>query len=223
MAAYEAPGRSDDWFTPGYIFEALGERFDLDVAAPVEGPRYVPADRWLWENGATAPWHGFIWMNPPFGHMKTKRIWLDRFFAHPGGGIALCPDRTSAPWWHEFAPKASAILFMNGKVKFERPDGSIGKSPGTGTALLANGERAKAALLRSGLGHVMVSAWRHDEDQAGRALQGGHDDVSLVDEAALLVERPPEPLAGDLRRTAENAVASARPMVEPILEADGVA
>ena len=44
----------------------------------------------------------------------------------------------------------------------------------------------------------MVSAWRHDEDQAGRALQGGHDDVSLVDEAALLVEPPPEPLTGDL-------------------------
>ena len=69
----------------------------------------------------------------------------------------------------------------------------------------------------------MVSAWRHDEDHAGRALQGGHDDVSLVDEAALLVEPLPEPLTGDLRRMAENAVASARPMVEPILKADGVA
>ena len=78
-------------------------------------------------------------------------------------------------------------------------------------------------MLRSGLGHVMVSAWRHDEDYAARALQGGHDTVSLVDEAALLVERLPNPLAGNLRRTAENAVTSARPMVEPMLKADGVA
>ena len=30
--------------------------------------------------------------------------------------------------------RSGAILFMNGKVEFERADGRIGKSPGTGTA-----------------------------------------------------------------------------------------
>ena len=158
MAAYEAAGQSDDWFTPPYLFDALGEVFDLDVAAPPEGPRYVPCDRWLHQGGETAQWSGFVWMNPPFTNQRGKRIWLNRFFAHPGGGIALVPDRTSAPWWQEFAPRASAVLFMNGKIKFERPDGFIGESPGTGTTLFANGERAKAALMRSGLGYVTVTA-----------------------------------------------------------------
>ena len=37
MGAYERPGESDEWYTPAYIFDALGERFDLDVAAPPAG------------------------------------------------------------------------------------------------------------------------------------------------------------------------------------------
>lgn len=84
--------KSDDWYTPAYVFDALGVRFDLDVAAPVEGPRYVPADRWHWERGLEANWNGFVWMNPPFGHQSTKEAWLAKFIAHRNG-IALMPDR----------------------------------------------------------------------------------------------------------------------------------
>ncbi len=158
MAAYENIGQSDDWHTPAYILEALGLRFDLDVAAPPEGPRYVPADRWLWQNGESSPWHGLTWCNPPFMHQSGKRIWIKRFFDHIDGGILLLPDRTSAPWWQEAAPRATAILFVTPKIKFEKGDGSIGKSPGTGTCLFAHGERAAAALLRSKLGYVMAAA-----------------------------------------------------------------
>lgn len=153
MAAYEAAGETDDWYTPRYIFDALGERFDLDVAAPTDGPRHVPTSAWYSANALTLPWRGFVWMNPPFGHQSTKRKWLTKFFAH-GHGVALVPDRTSAPWFQEFAPKADAILWVSPKIKFERPDGTLGESPGTGTALFAAGERAKRALLRSGLGFV---------------------------------------------------------------------
>ena len=157
MAAYEATGETDEWYTPRYIFDALGERFDLCVAAPPEGPRHVPADRWYSEDSLARLWSGFVWMNPPFGHMKTKREWLAKFFAH-GNGIALVPDRTSAPWFQEYGPKADAILWVAPKIKFERPDGSRGEWPGTGTALFACGERAVRALKRSGLGFVTKPA-----------------------------------------------------------------
>ena len=159
MSAYEAVGKSDEWFTPRYVFDALGERFDLDVAAPVNGPRHVPADRWFWCGGQIEPWFGFVWMNPPFGHQSTKRVWLGRFFDH-GNGIALVPDRTSAPWFQEFAPRATtSILWVSPKIKFERPDGTLGEQPGSGTSLLAAGERAHAALLRaSSLGFATVPA-----------------------------------------------------------------
>lgn len=153
MAAYEAAGETDEWFTPRYIFDALGERFDLDVACPQEGPRHVPASEYFFHDGLDESWFGFVWMNPPFGHQKTKRAWLKKFFEH-GNGIALAPDRTSAPWFQEYGPMADAILWVSPKIKFERPDGSRGEWPGTGTALFALGRRAKVALLRSGLGFV---------------------------------------------------------------------
>ena len=148
MAKYEKAGESDDWYTPRYIFDALGERFDIDVSAPPEGPRHVPCRRWFSERSLEMHWQGFVWMNPPFGHQRTKIAWLKKFFEH-GNGIALVPDRTSAPWFQQFAPRADGILWVAPKIKFERPDGTLGESPGTGTALLAAGDRALQALLRA--------------------------------------------------------------------------
>lgn len=51
MSYWEAIGQSNDWFTPPEIFEAIGEKFDLDVAAPNDGPLYVPCPGWLSTNG----------------------------------------------------------------------------------------------------------------------------------------------------------------------------
>jgi len=156
MAAYENHGESDEWYTPLWVFDALKVSFDLDVAAPFEGPRHVPAKRWFSQNALSFKWDGFVWMNPPFGNMVTKRAWLSKFFDH-GDGIALLPDRTSAPWWQEAAVRSSAVLFVAGKIKFEKPDGTIGKSPGTGTCLFAAGARAREVLVSSGLGFVHVA------------------------------------------------------------------
>lgn len=152
MSSWEpCRGASDEWFTPRHVFDALAEEFDLDVAAPCIR-RHVPARCWLTQTDdglRYAPyWHGFIWMNPPFGGRMGLVPWLQAFFGH-GHGIALTPDRTSAPWWQDAALRADAVLFTRGKVKFERPDGSIGRSPGSGVTLWAAGARAKAALHRA--------------------------------------------------------------------------
>ena len=168
MAAYEAPGETDEWYTPAYIFEALGERFDLDVAAPKGGPRHVPCDVWYSERALERTWRGFVWMNPPFGHQAEKRRWLAKFFEH-GHGIALMPDRSSAPWFQEFGPRANALLWLSPKVKFERPDGSIGTSPGTGTVLMAAGERAVRAFHRAAsLGMITLPAGAWPESAAAK-------------------------------------------------------
>jgi len=140
--------KSDYWFTPPVIFGALGETFDLDVAAPPEGPRHVPARRYFSKLSLERRWNGFVWMNPPYGHQSSKRLWLGKFFRH-GNGIALMPDRTSAPWWQEFAPMAHCLLFISPKIQFERPDGSVGEQPGNGTTLFAAGPRAVDALVRA--------------------------------------------------------------------------
>jgi hypothetical protein len=141
-------GASDEWFTPRYIFDALGETFDLDVAHPTEAKHcHVPAIHYFSRGALETPWFGFVWMNPPFGGRNSLGPWMDRFFAH-GNGIALTPDRTSAPWFRNAWRKADTVLFTP-KVKFIRPDGSIGRQPGTGTALWAAGCRAEEALARA--------------------------------------------------------------------------
>jgi len=151
-------GASDEWYTPKYIFDAMGARFTLDVAAPEGGAPHVPAIDHITkaQNGLEMPWEGFVWMNPPFGGRNGLVPWLDRFFAH-GDGIALTTDRTSAPWWQDAARRSDLILFTAGKVKFERPDGSIGNAPGNGTTLFAVGDCAIWALHRAavnGLGFL---------------------------------------------------------------------
>jgi hypothetical protein len=162
MSAWEpCTGGSDEWYTPAYIFTALGETFDMDVAAPPVR-LHCPCRMWLTaqDDGLKYapfwPERDFIWMNAPFGGRNGLEPWLDAFFAH-GNGIALTPDRTSAPWWQDAADRADAILLTRGKPRFIRPDGSEGKSPGSGVTLWAAGPRAVAALSRA---ESLGSVWR---------------------------------------------------------------
>lgn len=142
---FGAPGASNEWYTPKYIFDALGCTFDMDVANAAIGGTHVPCKRSIGSDSLDAEWTGFIWMNAPFGGRNGLVPWLDKFFEH-GDGIALVPDRTSAPWFQDALGRSDTALFIAGKVKFERPDGSIGKSPGDGTVLLAVGFYAERAL-----------------------------------------------------------------------------
>lgn len=159
MALHEqSVGASDEWYTPPHVFNALGCSFDVDVASPGKAATpWIPAVQFITAESLNEHWRGFVWMNAPFGARNGLVPWLAKFVLH-GNGIALTPDRTSAPWWQEFAPKAELILFVAPKIKFIDPTGAAGKSPAQGTSLLAIGARAREALRRaaaSGLGIVM--------------------------------------------------------------------
>ncbi len=169
MSHWEAPGASDEWFTPKYIFDALGCEFDLDVAAPAGGGDCVPAKLCYTRRGLSDEWFGFVWMNPPFGGRNGLAPWLAKFIAH-GNGIALVPDRTSAPWFQDAFPKMDAVLFTR-KIRFIRPDGSEGKSPSNGTALMALGTQGVVALRRAadrGLGILCEPLNHGGDDHANR-------------------------------------------------------
>lgn len=162
MSAWETTGQSDEWRTPKYVFDAMRTPFDMDVAA-AERNDHVPAEYVIRraEDGLRADWHGFVWMNPPFGGRNGIRPWLEKFRAHDDG-VCLTPDRTSAPWWQWAANQMSYILFVSPKIKFVRPDGSLGKSPGCGTCLMSRGNNGYNALVNaknSGLGVLVRSQW----------------------------------------------------------------
>lgn len=159
MALHEQSiGATDEWYTPPHVFRALGCSFDYDVASP--GPTitpWIPAAVYITADSLSKSWDGFAWMNAPFGGRNGLVPWLEKFFKH-GDGIALVPDRTSAPWWQQFAPRAELILFVSPKLKFIGADGKPGKSPAQGTCLLGVGRKSIGPLHRAasdGLGVLM--------------------------------------------------------------------
>src|SRR5271165_3839549 len=88
---------TDDCYTPYWLFKAAGLVFDLDVAAPVNpAMRTCPARAYLTpvEDGLTTPWHGLVWMNPPYS--KATR-WVDRWATHPTG-LALLAAVPETLW-----------------------------------------------------------------------------------------------------------------------------
>ena len=153
MSHWENVGKSNEWYTPEYIFNALECKFDLDVAHP-DKKTNVPCLHWISKNSLSSEWDGFIWMNSPFEGRNGLTPWLDKFFYH-GNGICLTPDRTSVTWWQDAKKKSDAVLYVHGKIKFIDGDGREGKSPSNGTTLFACGDKGVEALLnaqKNGLG-----------------------------------------------------------------------
>src|SRR5262249_19603462 len=152
---------TSDWFTPKEIFDKLGLTFDLDPCHPGrDNPHCVVPTRKIYtkaDNGLILPWAGLVFCNSPHSEKRRAVVpWLRKFIAN-GNGIFLRPARTSADWWHDtLLPARPLICLTNGKIKFVRPDGSIGEEPSTGNALLAMGSVACAALRRSGIGVCLV-------------------------------------------------------------------
>lgn len=138
-----------DWWTPKYIFDMLGESFDLDVAAPEGGVPWLPCSYFITEkqDGLKLPWGGFVWCNPPYG--KFTPAWMSKMAEH-NNGIALVFARTDTEWFHNsIAGVASGILFLKGRVKFVDGYGATGGGgAGCGSMLVAYGDRALTALKR---------------------------------------------------------------------------
>lgn len=156
MSHWERSGKSSEWYTPKYIPGALGCKFDMDVAAPKNRKFcHIPAKIFITEKSLEMPWKGFVWCNPPFGKRNSISKWLDKMAIH-NNGIALTPDRTSAPWWQKASKQADAILFIKGKVKFIKPNGELGKSPSNGTTLFAYGQKGVQALITANFNKLGV-------------------------------------------------------------------
>jgi hypothetical protein len=119
----DALSDSPEWFTPPIVFEAMAVEFDMDVASPGrDRVPWIPAREHLTraDDGLTAPWVGFVWLNPPYGLRNGMQKWIDRFVAH-GNGVIMLPGYTYTRWFHDFVSKADCILFPQSKLQFINP------------------------------------------------------------------------------------------------------
>lgn len=140
---------SDDWYTPRWIFDALGVTFDLDVASPPGGPPFTPCRRYYTQvhDGLASPWEGLVWMNPPY---SKPAPWVDKFLRH-GNGIALLPAAKSR-WFYDLWESEAYAVVLATKVEFHTVKGLTQHF--MPTLVWAIGPEAICALKSSNLGKV---------------------------------------------------------------------
>lgn len=147
------PGKSDEWYTPKYIFDAIGLEFDLDPCSPGKEKAFVPAKRVFTkeDDGLNKEWRGRVWLNPPFGGRNGYFPWVEKFIENHCG-IGLITSLTSSEGFQKFIPQMDGILFTEKKTRFLRPDLTVGGCPFTGICLFSIGEEETEALRKSKLG-----------------------------------------------------------------------
>lgn len=142
--------KNDEWLTPPEIVRALGA-FDLDPCAPIIRPWETAKEHYtMVMDGLSLPWHGRVWCNPPYG--KEAARWLKRLADH-GNGIALIFARTeTAAFFSEVWTRATALLFIEGRLHFYTVDGERAKAnSGAPSVLVAYGWGNAEALKNSGI------------------------------------------------------------------------
>lgn len=144
-----------DWLTPPEILAPLGE-FDLDPCASEFQPwRTAKQQLTIRDDGLAHEWAGRVWCNPPYGPHAAE--WLARCAAH-GDAIALVFARTETASFHEHVwPKADALLFLRGRIKFHLPGGRRAVSnAGAPSVLVAFGKANADVLASCGLAGAFV-------------------------------------------------------------------
>lgn len=135
---------TDERFTPRWVFDALGEVFDVDPASPVDAATSVPALlRYTRDDdGLAQPWEGFVWCNPPFSNTTP---WAERMLEHDHG-IFLGPFANAR--WTQRMLGAARVTWLMRDFAFDHPTHS-GKRSSMPLAMYALGGRAEAAVTRA--------------------------------------------------------------------------
>ena len=133
----QAVGKSQSHFTPKWILDRLGE-FDTDPCAGSPRPwnigtvnNFTEAD-----DGLKQPWQGRIFCNPPFNQYIVGD-WVYRMALH-GNGVLLIHARTETGWFSKVWAYASAIIFLDQRIKVCDAQGNPQKENSGAPVILAS-------------------------------------------------------------------------------------
>lgn len=153
---HSADPQTDEWLTPPKVLDALGP-FDLDPSAPKVRPWPTADEHYtIDDDGLSKPWHGRVWLNPPYSEITP---WMRRLARH-GDGIALVFARCETAWWFDHVwPHADGFLFLAGRLTFHLGDGTgskPGHNSGGPSVLIAYGPANFDRLRTCGLAGALV-------------------------------------------------------------------
>jgi phage N-6-adenine-methyltransferase len=149
------------WQTPPKLLDALYrvfERFDLDPCAPrrtrptVRARLHYTAE----DDGLSLPWHGAVFVNPPYG--RPLAAWIAKAHHEATSGrarvvVALLPARPDTRYWHEHVAGKATVFFLRGRLRFS---GSTQCAPFPSALVLWGASDATLTALAAEL----PGAWR---------------------------------------------------------------
>jgi phage N-6-adenine-methyltransferase len=142
---------SDEWSTPQDVVDVLSGwfgPFDLDPCCRPETAK-APAFFAKGDDGLTQPWHGRVWVNPPY---SDPRPWIEKAIQTVESGearrvVMLLPCSTDTAWFHDLVIPHADIVFMRGRVRFLGWMGTPIGSPKSGTVVAIFPKRATTMVL----------------------------------------------------------------------------
>lgn len=136
---------NEEWYTPTEYTEAARDvmgSIDLDPASCDVANKFVKAEKFYTaeDNGITLPWHGNIWLNPPyaqptialFAEAATRKFEAKEYQQ----ACVLVNNATETTWFQRMLERASAICFPKSRIKYLNRNGEPSGQPLQGQAIL---------------------------------------------------------------------------------------
>lgn len=170
---------SVEWYTPARYIEAARRvmgGFDTDPASNETAQRTIQAaTHYTIDNdGFDQPWHGRVWLNPPYGVVGGKAVagkWAERLIAQYDQGITteavLLVNAVIDSRWFDILWRFPMCL-TNHRIRFEVPAGTpkeLPNSPVIGSAIVYLGRNVAAFVREFSIFGAVVARLHTDGDQ----------------------------------------------------------
>jgi hypothetical protein len=141
----------NEWYTPPELVEAARATMgsiDFDPASTSQANERVHAAVFCDAacDGLTQPWHGNVWLNPPYAQPLISQFASAAAEKFEAGEFAqacvLVNNATETSWFQRLLCAAAAICFVRSRVRFLDPQGMPG-APLQGQIVLYLGTRAE--------------------------------------------------------------------------------
>ena len=142
---------NNEWYTPkkyNDLARAVLGKIDLDPASSARAQKTVKAKEFFSfkspdDNGLTKPWHGRVWLNPPYSPKEiaafVEKLCVEWTAGNVSAAIMLTHNYTDSGWFQKAAALASDLCFPDTRIRFEDPDG-VPCSPTQGQAFFYFGK-----------------------------------------------------------------------------------